>query len=193
MKIRGTGLPPDTEIVNGGTVGFKSKTLNQPGSELTNEVTTTVLLPDLALQKTHTGDFEAGGSATYKIAVSNVGKAPTQGPTVVTDQLPPKVTLDGTPSGTGWTCTPTTGGFRCERPDSLAPGASFPTISAPVNIAEDAAPQHADQHRDGHDCRATPTRSTTPTPTRARSSGPTSRSRRSPRRPRCSRRTRSAT
>jgi uncharacterized repeat protein (TIGR01451 family) len=140
VRVHSTGLQPDTQIVNGGTVGFKSKTLGEPGSEPTNEVTTTVIVPDLELQKTHTGDIEAGGSATYEIAVRNVGKAPTQGLTVVTDDLPPKVTLERTPSGAGWACTATTGGFRCQRSDVLAPGDSFPTISARVNIAEDAAP-----------------------------------------------------
>ena len=139
VRVHSLGLPPDTQIVNRGTVGFKPKTLDQQAFVDSNDVTTGVILPDLKLEKTHTGDFEAGGSATFEIAVSNVGKAPTQGSTIVTDELPPKVTLDGTPSGTGWTCTPSTAGFRCERADTLAAGASFPTIRAPVRIAEDAA------------------------------------------------------
>ncbi len=139
VRVHSLGLPLNSRIVNSGTVGFKSKTLDEPGQEKTNEVSTRVILPDLEVQKTHTGDFEAGGSATFEIAVRNVGEAPTQGPTVVTDTLPPKVTLDGTPSGNGWSCEPSTDGFRCERSDPLAAGASFPTIRARVQISEDAA------------------------------------------------------
>ena len=139
VRVHSLGLPLNTQIVNHGTVGFKPKTLDQQAFVDSNEVKTRVILPDLKLEKTHTGDFEAGGSPTFEIAVSNVGEAPTQGPTIVTDELPPKVTLDGTPGGTGWTCAPSTDGFRCERADALAAGASFPTIRAPVRIAEDAA------------------------------------------------------
>ena len=139
VRVHSVGLPPNLRIVNSGTVGFKSKTLDEPGTEETNEVSTRVILPDLRVQKTHTGDFEAGGSATFEIAVRNVGEAPTHGPTVVTDTLPPEVTLDGTPSGDGWSCEPSTDGFRCERSDPLAAGDSFPTIRARVQISEDAA------------------------------------------------------
>ena len=139
VQVHSLGLPLNLQILNSGTVGFKSKTLGEPGTEETNEVSTRVILPDLKVQKRHTGDFEAGGSATFEIDVRNVGEAPTQGPTVVTDTLPPDVTLDGTPSGDGWSCAPSTDGFRCERSDPLAAGASFPTIRARVQISEDAA------------------------------------------------------
>jgi uncharacterized repeat protein (TIGR01451 family) len=139
VRVHSLGLPPDTQIVNRGTVGFKPKTLDQQAFVDSNDVTTRVILPDLALTKTYTGDLEAGGEATFEIAVKNVGEAPTQGPTIVTDTLPPKVTLVGTPSGAGWTCAKSADGFRCERSDALAAGASFPTIRAPVQIAEDAA------------------------------------------------------
>ena len=139
VRVHSVGLPADLRILNSGTVGFKSKTLDEHGEEETNEVSTRVILPDLKVTKRHTGDFEAGGSATFEIDVKNVGEAPTHGSTVVTDTLPPEVTLDGTPSGDGWSCGPSTKGFRCERSDPLPAGASFPTIRARVQISEDAA------------------------------------------------------
>lgn len=139
VRVLRSGLPLGTRIVNSGTVGLTAQTSGETGSAKTNVVTTGVVLPDLALEKTSTGDFEAGGSAAFQIAVRNVGQAPTQGLTVVTDDLPPGVTLDGTPGGDGWTCAATSGGFRCGRSDPLAANASFPTIHARVRIAEDAA------------------------------------------------------
>lgn len=105
----------------------------------TNTHTTTsftcVLLPDLAVTKTHAGAFIKGGTGQYAITVSNVGAGPTAGTVSVTDTLPAGLTTTAM-SGTGWTCTLAT--LTCTRSDVLAAGSSYPPITLTVSIAATA-------------------------------------------------------
>jgi len=62
---------------------------------------TNVLEVDLAISKSHSGSFLAGGNSTYTIQVANVGDAPTFAVTTVRDTLPSGLTyVSGV--GTGW-------------------------------------------------------------------------------------------
>jgi uncharacterized repeat protein (TIGR01451 family) len=105
----------------------------------TNTETTTtfacVLLPDLAITKTHTGGFTKGGTGQYAITVTNVGAGPTAGTVTVTDTLPTGLTATAM-SGTGWTCT--LAPLACTRGDVLAAGTSYPPITLTVSIAATA-------------------------------------------------------
>lgn len=96
--------------------------------------------------------FKAGTSGTgWTIDVSNLGPDAAEVPITVTDTsdaLPEGITITGV-SGTGWDCgVPTRADdgvttFACARTDiaeSLASGASFPTINVQVAIAADQAP-----------------------------------------------------
>jgi uncharacterized repeat protein (TIGR01451 family) len=98
---------------------------------------TSVNVPDLAITKSHTGNFTLGQTgATYTITVSNVGTIATGGGTVgVTDILP--FALNATAaSGTGWSCNVSSPFLNCNRPaGALAPGASYPPITLTVNVS----------------------------------------------------------
>jgi uncharacterized repeat protein (TIGR01451 family) len=80
----------------------------------------------------------AGANHTWSVAVSNTGPNTAVGPFTVTDTLP---TLSPTPltfvsaTGTGWSCSESAGVVTCARTnsaDTLASGASFPSISIVV-------------------------------------------------------------
>jgi hypothetical protein len=95
-------------------------------------------LPDLAITKTHTGNFMQGQTtgAAYAITVSNVGLAATSGTVTFTDTLPAGLTATAI-SGTGWVCTLAT--LTCLRTDALAASASYPAITLTVSVASNAA------------------------------------------------------
>jgi hypothetical protein len=95
---------------------------------------TTGNAPELAISKSHTGNFTQGQTdATYTVALSNVGTAPTSG-TITVTEMPPVTALTITDmSGTGWTCSVTS--FSCTRSDALP---SYPIITVTVNVATNA-------------------------------------------------------
>ena len=93
-------------------------------------------LTDLAIAKTHTGNFAQGQSgASYTLTVSNIGAAATGGTVNVTDTLPAGLTATAL-NGTGWACT--LASLTCTRGDALAAGASYPAIVLTVNVANNA-------------------------------------------------------
>lgn len=107
-----------------------------PGGGLSSSQTFTVTAPaDLTITKSHVGNFTQGQvAAIYSIVVTNIGGASTSGLVTVVDTLPPSLTANGM-SGSGWTCSFTTGTGTCTRSDALAAGASYPTISFGVNVS----------------------------------------------------------
>ncbi|MBI2399203.1 MAG: DUF11 domain-containing protein [Xanthomonadales bacterium] len=98
-----------------------------------------VTRPDLALVKTHSGNFIRGQSGgLYTLTVSNVGSAASSGLVTVVDTLPVGLTADSI-GGTGWSCVLAT--LTCTRPDPLAAGASYPPITIGVTV-DAAAPDN---------------------------------------------------
>jgi uncharacterized repeat protein (TIGR01451 family) len=99
-------------------------------------------LPDLAITKTHAGDFTFGQPATYTITVSNVGAIATAGGSLIVDDLLPVGLTATAASGTGWACSILPGPqteMSCSRTaDVLAPGNSYPAITLNVNVASNA-------------------------------------------------------
>jgi uncharacterized repeat protein (TIGR01451 family) len=70
-----------------------------------NIATLTVVAPDLALTKTHTGSFVVGSNGSYILTVNNKpGTADSSGVITVTDTLPSGMSFVSA-SGTGWTCS----------------------------------------------------------------------------------------
>lgn len=104
------------------------------------DTTTIVLVPDLAIAKSHTGDFTRGSTGTYTIAVSNTGTGATSGAVTVTDTLPAGLAPTG-PVGlvNGWTCGISAQTVTCTRSNALAAGASYPNITVAVNVLQTAA------------------------------------------------------
>jgi len=120
----------NTAAVSG---GGQVNTANDSDSDLT----TVNQLPDLTINKSHTGNFTQGQTgATYTITATNSGFAATSGTVTVTDTLPAGLTATAI-SGTGWTCV--LGTLTCTRSDALAVGASYPVITVTVNVANNAA------------------------------------------------------
>jgi len=95
---------------------------------------------NLSITKTHdVADFPRRGQGTWFINVSNDPTAgPTLGTVTVVDNLPvignPNNVIPASLTGTGWTCNLST--LTCTRSDTLAPGASYPTISFTVNVPQ---------------------------------------------------------
>jgi uncharacterized repeat protein (TIGR01451 family) len=111
---------------------------NSASTSVDNSVTfsTTPLVSDMTIAKSHTGDFTQGqAGAQYTIAVSNGGSIPSSGTVTVVDTLPAGLTATGV-AGAGWSCT--LGTLTCTRGDALAAGSSYPNIVLTVDVAGNA-------------------------------------------------------
>lgn len=107
------------------------------GTGGTATATVSVLVPDLTITKTHTGNFvRPQTGATYTITVSNSGGADTSALITVNDNLPAGLTATDF-SGTNWNCTLSP--LQCTRGDVLFAGTSFEPITLTVNVAANAA------------------------------------------------------
>jgi len=94
----------------------------------------TVNPTDLAITKSHTGDFTAGVYGTFTIRVQNVSAYPATGVITVSDSLPAQLDYVSA-AGVGWTCSyaGVTRAVTCTYPGPLAGGATLPDISLTVN------------------------------------------------------------
>lgn len=93
--------------------------------------------PPLGVTKSDSGNFVQGRTGvTYTIAgMTNNGNVATTATVTVADTLPAGITATAM-SGTGWACTLAT--TTCTRSDALAAGASYPSITLTVNVANNA-------------------------------------------------------
>ena len=100
--------------------------------------------PDLLVTKVNVEPrFTVNNLGTYTVRVRNGGQAPTAGVYKVSDRLPAGLTLDASPTGTGWACVGAAGatGFTCSASDVLAAGAANPNaITVKVRVAPAALP-----------------------------------------------------
>ena len=107
------------------------------GTGGTATATVTVVVPDLTIAKTHTGNFvRPQTGATYTITVSNSGGADTSALITVNDNLPAGLSATDF-SGPNWNCTLSP--LQCTRGDVLFAGTSFEPITLTVNVAANAA------------------------------------------------------
>ena len=58
----------------------------------------------------------------------------------VTDTIEAGLSLNGTPTGIGWTCTTAGATVTCTSPDPLAAGSDYPAISIPVLVGTSVPP-----------------------------------------------------
>jgi hypothetical protein len=101
-------------------------------SDLTNIVPPP---PLFVITKSHVGSFAQGqAGAQYTITVRNTGLGVTAGLVTMTETPPAGMTVTAL-SGTGWTCDTAT----CTRTDALPPAASYPSVTATVNVSGSAA------------------------------------------------------
>jgi uncharacterized repeat protein (TIGR01451 family) len=124
-------------VINQATVSGGGDNNSHTASDPTN-----IGLPDLAITKSHTGDFTVGLPGTYTITVSNVGTIATAGGSLIVDDLMPVGLTATAASGTGWTCAILPGlqtEMSCTRTAGvLAPGDSYPPITLTVSVAPNA-------------------------------------------------------
>ncbi|MCE7990220.1 MAG: DUF11 domain-containing protein [Caldilinea sp. CFX5] len=107
-------------------------------SETNNDCADTVKvgLPDMTIEKRHSGDFIRGqAGAEYLITVRNVGAIRSAGVVQVDETLPAGLTATAM-SGAGWLCALSP--LHCTRSDPLAAGAAYPPITLIVVVADDA-------------------------------------------------------
>lgn len=88
---------------------------------------------DLQVTGSHAGSWAPGGSGSYSLVVHNNGPQPATGTTTVTDTLPAGLTY-ASATGTGWSCGVVGQVVTCTTTDSVASGASLPTITVGVTI-----------------------------------------------------------
>ena len=97
------------------------------------------LTADLAIAKTTASAFQQGGTATYSLAVSNIGSGPTSGSYTIGDVMPSGLSIAGLTPGAGWDCSASAATVvNCTSITVLAPGQSAPVVAVNVAIATTA-------------------------------------------------------
>jgi uncharacterized repeat protein (TIGR01451 family)/fimbrial isopeptide formation D2 family protein len=128
-----------TLVTNIATVSSPTWDSN-PSEETSSNPTTIDANAALAITKSHSGSFTAGGQGTYTVSVVNNGPSDAQGTLTVTDTLPSGETLVSA-TGTDWTCgTPSGGVFTCTDPNALTSGSYAPPITEVVDVTASLAP-----------------------------------------------------
>jgi uncharacterized repeat protein (TIGR01451 family) len=96
---------------------------------------------DLSIQKSHTTDFEVGGTNQYAIVVTNHGPGAENGIITVSDNLPFGLTYAGSFTGSGWSTGNGSGdsSLTFTYTGGLAVGAST-TLTLNINVDKDTAP-----------------------------------------------------
>lgn len=104
-----------------------------------------VSTPDLAIVKTHSPASFAAGSNTgiFTITPRNIGGADTIGTITITDTLPAGLTLYSAPTGTGWSCSGSSGAstFNCTTTDVIGTVSTGNAVSFRVNVDPSATGQ----------------------------------------------------
>jgi uncharacterized repeat protein (TIGR01451 family) len=133
------GLKTGDVVRNNTSVGYVSETLGHPGSTTSPDVITRIVVPDLAIDKSHTGEFVSGNRVPFTLQVSSVGEVATRGLVTVTDTLPSVMSfVTPEPAGDGWHCSTSDRTLTCTRSDPLAPGVPIPPIHYTARVAPDA-------------------------------------------------------
>ena len=136
VSVGATATSPQVNSVVVSTAAAESNTGNNTANDST-VISTSSLLPDLTIGKSHVGSFAQGSTGnTYSVTVSNGGAGDkAAGSSVTVTDAPPSGLTITAMSGTGWSCTilPT-----CTRTDLLAPGGSYPAITVTVSVGATA-------------------------------------------------------
>lgn len=133
----GTYVVTAADALAGEVVNTASVTSNEiPGPTPSNTVTLPVqaAVPgELAVVKSHAGDFAAGSNATYTLQVGNIGNTTVSGTTTVEDLLPAGLGfVSGI--GSGWTCSAVGQLVTCTSSDSVPSYGDMPPITLTVSV-----------------------------------------------------------
>lgn len=137
----GVGQAAAPSVTNTATVSTAAGQLDEPNQANNSDSDPTNVQedPDLAIDKSHSGDFRVGDRESYTLSVSNVGVKDATGTTTVTDTVPSGLTPVSA-SGTGWSCQVTGQEVTCTNDTTVAPGTSLPDITLAVDVAASARP-----------------------------------------------------
>jgi uncharacterized repeat protein (TIGR01451 family) len=138
--VVGADAPDGTQILNTAILSSKDETGIDYTSIASAPAAVTVRgVPDVTIDKSHTGTFVRGQQGTFLLAVSNVGGRPTSGPVTIDDTLPSGLGIVSA-SGANWTCSvdTTANSLHCTRSDPLAAGAAYEVVTVVVNVLESA-------------------------------------------------------
>ncbi len=129
-------------VTNSATVACACEAATATGNNSTSVSTPIAAAPILAATKVANSAFVRGQTSSYTLTVtaSSAGSATNGSAVTVTDALPVGLSLSGTPTGGGWTCSGIVGdtSVTCTSNDIVAANASFPPITVPVAIALNA-------------------------------------------------------
>jgi uncharacterized repeat protein (TIGR01451 family) len=139
LSVRAPVSGSFTNIVAAGSSTPDPDPTNNNGSKPEARPTTTVRPIDVAITKTHGGDFTVGTLANYLVTVANVGATATVGPIVVTDTLPATLRVQSA-EGPGWACAIAGQEVTCSYPAPLAPAGSA-SFTIAVQVLAAAAPR----------------------------------------------------
>ncbi|MBI3940339.1 MAG: DUF11 domain-containing protein [Acidobacteria bacterium] len=92
---------------------------------------------DLAISKTHSGNFVIGANGVYTISVRNTGSAASSDVITVTDTLPAGMSFVSG-AGAGWTCSAFGQAVVCATSASIAAGASAASLTLTVSLGTGA-------------------------------------------------------
>lgn len=96
---------------------------------------------DLAIDKSHSGDFTAGQQGQYTLSVSNNGPNDETGTVTVTDTLPGGLSYLSAVSADGnWNCGASGQDVTCTHPGPLPAGGALADITLTVDVDASAAP-----------------------------------------------------
>jgi uncharacterized repeat protein (TIGR01451 family) len=134
-----SGLTLNPGVPYGSTAGATGTTAtNATLGQVTGIQSSSLCTPDLAISKSHVGNFTRGSAASYSITVSNVSPyGATTGLVTMDDTLPIGISPTSA-SGTGWTCSVSGQTVSCTRSDALAAGASYPAITLNALVSQSA-------------------------------------------------------
>nr|WP_295872646.1 gliding motility-associated C-terminal domain-containing protein [uncultured Chitinophaga sp.] len=143
FTVTGTvaSMPPGKVLTNKVWVTPSATGITDPdASNDTSSVSTNIIAPDLAITKTHNGNLRKGLTGNYVLNIANGGvdAKPDVSQVTVTDVIPTGLTINGTPTGTGWSISVSGATVTATRQDALAAGASYPPITIPVKVSVSA-------------------------------------------------------
>lgn len=138
------GVDVDTYDVSsylaaGNTSATTFYSTGQDDNYLTAEVISVTNTPvaDLAITKSHSGNFTAGSNGVYTLVIHNNGPNATSGTTTVTDTLPTGFTYVSA-TGTGWTCGAAGQSVTCTTTSVIANGSNANPITLTVAVGTSA-------------------------------------------------------
>jgi uncharacterized repeat protein (TIGR01451 family) len=126
---------PGGAISNTGTVAAPAGTTDpNSNNNISTDATNVFVSTDLAITKSHTGNFTAGVNNSFKITVDSQGPSNSPiGTATVTDTLDEDFSFVSA-TGTGWSCTHNAGTVTCTNTAVITAGGSAPDITLTVLV-----------------------------------------------------------